>query len=119
MVYCCAVDCTNGSGSGKTFHRFPRDSKLKQLWIARVKRKNWSPTQTTVLCSDHFQRADYETDPELLKTLGVKRQLRLRDGVVPSLFIYNETPTKKRRSLPEKRRRKQVNKTFNVDDNIV
>ena len=40
--------------SEKSFYRFPVDPAQRQKWVAAVNRKNWSPSECSRLCSDHF-----------------------------------------------------------------
>ena len=104
MPYCCAWGCNNGEGSGRSFFRFPKDREKRKEWVARVraKRDAWpGPTTTTVLCSDHFVSADYETDPELLKSLGFKKQPRLKKDAVPSVFHPGSNKQKRKRASVE------------------
>lgn len=54
--YCCAVGCRNkrGDKANLSFYRFPRDLARRQKWIAAISRKNWTPTDFTRICNDHF-----------------------------------------------------------------
>ncbi|XP_046383553.1 uncharacterized protein LOC124154086 isoform X2 [Ischnura elegans] len=49
-------------------------------WAKAVRRKNWSPSNWSVLCSEHFCADDFDRT-----SLSV---VRLRDGVVPSVFAF-------------------------------
>ena len=53
---CCAVDCFNihEAGNGLNFYRFPKDPDRRSKWIAAVNRKDWPPTEYTVICCKHF-----------------------------------------------------------------
>ena len=53
---CCAFGCTNRKtkDSQKQFFRIPADPDQRQRWIAAINRDNWSPTEYSRLCSDHF-----------------------------------------------------------------
>ncbi|XP_014272613.1 uncharacterized protein [Halyomorpha halys] len=80
MVSCCVFRCNNRSGRDKvSFHRFPSDPELKNLWIKALNRKNWTPSSTAKICSDHFLSSD-------LNTTFHSGVVRLRDGVIPSVF---------------------------------
>ena len=35
---------------------FPRDDDLKKIWIRFVNRKNWSPSNSRVICIKHFEK---------------------------------------------------------------
>lgn len=55
-VKCVAYGCNNNRG-----HRFPKNEKLKKLWIAAIKQKKFRPTVWSRVCSDHFRPEDYAT----------------------------------------------------------
>ena len=38
----------------KSFYRFPVDPDQRVKWVAAVNQKNWSPTEYSSVCSDHF-----------------------------------------------------------------
>ncbi|CAM1295505.1 Uncharacterised protein r2_g476 [Pycnogonum litorale] len=60
--FCCAVGCNNRRTMGRNNHslfRFPNDPQIRKLWINKLKRANWTPTHTSVLCDAHFVR-NYE-----------------------------------------------------------
>ena len=50
------MNCSNlcVRGSGLSFYTFPADLDRRNKWIAAVNRKNWYPTEHTVICSEHF-----------------------------------------------------------------
>lgn len=86
MVSCCVYGCNKRSGRDKiSFHRFPDDPKLRELWIKAVNRRNWTPKLSTRLCADHFRPCD------LNKTYH-SNKVHLRVGVVPSIFPIFPTP---------------------------
>ncbi|BES97347.1 Hypothetical protein NTJ_10161 [Nesidiocoris tenuis] len=83
MGFCCAFGCSNRSDrkkkkDGVGFHRFPKDEKLRKLWVQAVCRKNWKPSTNTVICTEHFA----ETDVNRTYPSGPK----LRENVIPTVF---------------------------------
>ncbi|XP_033947568.1 uncharacterized protein [Pseudochaenichthys georgianus] len=108
MGYCCAFCCTNGAGSGRVFHAFPKDQIIRQKWIILVNRVGWQPTKWSKLCSDHFACDAYDVDPAIIKSVGAEALIvhrRLKPGAVPSIFQHNK-PLKERKSRAmEKRQR--------------
>ena len=82
---CCAVGCSNvfRKGSGIQFYRFPVDLERRNQWTAAVNRQNWSPTEYTWICSEHF-------------ISGVKSNNPLAPNYVPSLFQHTKSPVKRR-----------------------
>jgi len=82
--------------------RFPKDPELRQKWINAVRRKDYVPSSTAVLCSAHFREED-------LDRTSASKIVRVRDNAVPSLFsafpkhLQKETKTRRppqKRSLP-------------------
>ena len=59
VKYCAMLGCTNSTkGTGRSFHKFPKDDELKALWIDATGMKkripNWRPNYKTLICSAHF-----------------------------------------------------------------
>ncbi|XP_077367060.1 uncharacterized protein LOC144010562 isoform X2 [Festucalex cinctus] len=97
MVYCVAVGCTNGQGSGKSFFSFPKEKQLRDRWIRKVSRQGrkrgelWSPTKHSKLCGDHFEPACFSKDlAENIGYTGVVRP-RLKTDAVPTIFRLANT----------------------------
>ena len=73
-----------------SFYGFPSDNKMKKKWILAIK---WAEGKqfnikisSTFICSRHFKEADYTAS-----RLAAKATIeRLRPGVVPSLFEWND-----------------------------
>ena len=65
---CCVIGCTNRSDRNKdlSFHSIPAviqhqgprteelSAKRRRIWIAKINRKNWTPTRNLFVCSVHF-----------------------------------------------------------------
>ena len=53
---CCVIDCTNRfiSASGVHFFRFPEHDPKRTAWINAIRRKNWTPSESSRVCSVHF-----------------------------------------------------------------
>lgn len=60
--------------------RFPTDPELKAKWTAAVRRKNWTPTPSSSLCSEHFDANQFQRPP------GLKLPARLKREAVPTNF---------------------------------
>ncbi|XP_064464265.1 uncharacterized protein LOC135375502 isoform X1 [Ornithodoros turicata] len=92
---CCVDSCDNYSvkNSAAVFHLFPSNIDLRQRWIevlrAVNKRSGWTPSKSTVICSDHFSDDSYITNSSnsARQSLGLGRKgCRLRPEAVPSRF---------------------------------
>ena len=53
---CCVFECKKSTkkGKGLHFYQIPTEKCRRIAWIAAINRKNWSPTQTSYVCSAHF-----------------------------------------------------------------
>ncbi|XP_046383548.1 uncharacterized protein LOC124154082 isoform X2 [Ischnura elegans] len=81
MVCCSADGCFNSAQNkkpGVSFYRFPQDSERRAAWMKAVRRKNWTPSTNSFLCSEHFL-------PEDMDRTSLSN-VRLRDNAVPSVF---------------------------------
>ena len=79
---CCAVGCSNRTaGCGLSFYQFPTDPHRKVLWIAKINRKNWSPNDSSRVCSAHFIKAVKSDDP-------------LSPDYVPTVFTHTTSHEK-------------------------
>ncbi|XP_044125392.1 uncharacterized protein LOC122920184 isoform X1 [Bufo gargarizans] len=79
---CVAYGCHNYfvKGCGKQFFRFPlKDPERLSKWVIAIRRKNWKPSASSRICSDHFAKNDYMLRPNVLVP-------RLRLDAVPSIF---------------------------------
>ncbi|XP_072558846.1 transcription factor E2F6 isoform X1 [Paramormyrops kingsleyae] len=79
---CAAFRCRNRRSlenrhRGITFHKFPKDPGLRKAWAIAVRRKDFKPNDTTVLCSCHFKADDFDRTGQIV---------RLRESVIPSVF---------------------------------
>ena len=58
--------------------RFPRKPELRQQWISALRRENFVPSASAVVCSKHFREDDFDRTSQSV--------VRLRENVVPSVF---------------------------------
>ena len=59
------------------FYKFPKDKKLKKIWLQKISRKDFQPTNGHRVCSQHFEG-------------GKKTYL----NNVPTVFPLSKTPQK-------------------------
>ncbi|XP_075726132.1 peroxynitrite isomerase THAP4-like [Rhipicephalus microplus] len=94
MPGCCVPQCSNHSRNGWKLYRFPRDPKRRLLWTVKIKRDKWQPTDTSHVCSAHFEENNYEQH----RADGWKK---LKPNAVPTLFTFKPLP--KERKPPKER----------------
>ena len=64
MPYCVAYNCNNSEKYSVSLHiyKFPSDDKVRNIWIDKIRRKNWTPSQHSRLCSQYFTHDCFEED---------------------------------------------------------
>ena len=97
--FCAAFDCSNSSDKTEckekniSFHRFPlKDSNRLKLWLIKLKRENFEPTEHSALCSEHFNDEDFEN----IAPSNKKRVLK--PDTVPSKFSFSKLAVKRKRT---------------------
>ncbi|GAA6072264.1 THAP domain-containing protein 1 [Tachysurus ichikawai] len=71
--------CGKTERPGVTLHRFPQEEEQLQHWISSMQTAaGWRPSESALLCSDHFT-------PDCFQTSG-----RLNSYAVPSVFQPTE-----------------------------
>ena len=116
-----AYNCHNSGKSSASLHKFPSDEKVRKIWIGKIRRKNWTPSQHSRLCSQHFTHDCFEQDLVAMQYAGWKpKRLSLKAGAIPIIFDYEakgkttkrassgSTGKTRRRGAYEKRRRTEV-----------
>lgn len=85
MGLCCVLNCTSRShlpsagGKGKHLFRFPKENnKVRENWIRFVRKKDFSPKESSSICENHFK-----TDCFVTKKKG--RLYLVRDSV-PTIY---------------------------------
>ena len=99
MIWCVAYGCKNWDKDRKrrsvSFHRFPKDPRLRNRWVAALKLKNLPEHfgDAGYVCSDHFLAEDFKRDLQA-ELLGGRTHHQLKDGAVPSVFSFSKPPRK-------------------------
>ncbi|XP_020368158.1 THAP domain-containing protein 1 isoform X1 [Rhincodon typus] len=82
VLSCSAYGCKNryDKDRGVSFHRFPlKRPELCKKWLAAVRRRNFTPTKNSNLCSEHFTLDCFR------KNCNNKI---LEENAVPSIFCF-------------------------------
>ncbi|XP_075738449.1 THAP domain-containing protein 1-like [Rhipicephalus microplus] len=86
MPGCCAYGCRNRTTDEKKFFSIPRgDDNIsrRKIWLHRIGRKDFVPTENTRLGEDHFDVEEFE--PLILQSYGQKK---LKPYATPSIFTH-------------------------------
>ena len=80
---CLMLGCTSSTSTkGLSFHRFPKDPKLKSLWVAATRRHKWEPTKWSRICGAHFSPNNYKNN-KLLAGSVPKRGIEVAHKASP------------------------------------
>ncbi|XP_061382783.1 uncharacterized protein LOC116770086 isoform X1 [Danaus plexippus] len=89
---CCVENCNSSSTRpediGVTYHKFPKDKTLRDLWSLVTHYKQTNIDSTTYVCSRHFCKIDFQIYED--------SKYILRSDSIPSIFswIQRDTDTK-------------------------
>ena len=57
--------------------RFPADASRKKIWIDKICRKDWLPSSSSRICSDHYIESCFDRTRKITK---------LKDNAIPTRF---------------------------------
>ena len=100
MPSCSAIDCTNRTGSGVSFHRLPKIRR--EEWLHHIKRENTEDLQDLRICSAHFEVECFKRDLRS-ELMGTKPKQELNDDAVPTLFTFTSQVKKRKSSEARKK----------------
>ena len=97
MVCCSVLGCYSGY---PTTHKrgpeekkyqlfsFPKSPTIRDLWVSRLNRENWAPSENSCVCVKHFLPSDFSAVPGELAKNGYERtKYRLKENALPSLYL--------------------------------
>lgn len=73
MTQCVAFKCNIWSKKGVSMYRFPKDPKIRRIWIRNLRRNGFKVTEYSKLCARHFTPDQFTTHPALTKRCGYKK----------------------------------------------
>ncbi|CAK1580409.1 unnamed protein product [Parnassius mnemosyne] len=107
MPTCAVISCkarsevSSVAKGGISFHRFPKKPDIRKQWIEITGRKDWIPTKSSTICSQHFNEDDFEVKNS--------KKRYLKNGAVPHVQImYIVNDTKDSTLSPRKRTQKNI-----------
>nr|XP_057941933.1 peroxynitrite isomerase THAP4-like isoform X2 [Doryrhamphus excisus] len=87
---CVAGFCSNTRADGVSLFTFPKDPIRRSKWTRQVQRTRakWMPSNSSVLCSAHFEDTCFDASPQLKESLGLGVYWRrvLLPSAVPTIF---------------------------------
>jgi len=118
---CCVYKCNNEfeKGNGLHFYHLPSDKSRRLAWIAAISRKGWSPTEFSLVCSDHFISGRHKcyaitilcTSRGLIH-VGEKSNDPCHPDYVPTIFSYIKDSEKNRAKCQRQLERYEVAKSM-------
>ncbi|XP_046964058.1 THAP domain-containing protein 1-like isoform X2 [Vanessa cardui] len=93
MPYCSILECRNDSrrknlkNGGTSYHRFPNDPSIKEMWIVATGRINWMPSKFSTICSKHFLKDDF-----LMSNKGLRYTKPTAFPSIKTVKFYNQVP---------------------------
>ena len=130
MVSCCVPECTNYSAKtkGVSYHRIPKDVKLRESWIERLGRLNLPALENCYVCSVHFTEDCFEYSLKDSLT-GQEGKRTLKRDAVPSVFSFgvrkskqprlasvNRTAKRKKEELRHEVSRVKSSRSLSIED---
>ena len=103
---CTIVGCRTGyKGQNKGLQTFqlPKSKHLRELWLQKINRENFTPSNSTVVCERHFRVIDFVPDHENLDyRRRPKKKKKLKPSAIPSKFFVLNTEYETRKKCDEK-----------------
>ncbi|XP_035212976.1 uncharacterized protein LOC118186912 isoform X2 [Stegodyphus dumicola] len=101
---CAVATCNNyyakTKGKGVCYHRFPKNKKIVDHWIAACKREDEFKIENATICSIHFKDEDYQRDLRN-ELLGIPLRKFLKEDAIPTINL----PNVQKRKLSERHER--------------
>ena len=87
---CVAAFCSNTHKDSVSLFKFPKDPELHLKWVKQVRRTrdDWTPSPSSLLCSEHFELDCFDSVLAIKESLGfpVQHKCVLLPGAVPTVF---------------------------------
>ena len=101
MVFSAALNCLNYSKSKVSTFKFPANSKLREQWLLKMKRKEFQPEKNSHICAIHFTEDYFRENLAIRRFLGSDfkpLRLHLEDAVPWTIFFCSEKKSRGRMS---------------------
>ncbi|XP_039765532.1 uncharacterized protein LOC120637666 isoform X2 [Pararge aegeria] len=78
----CSSSLTRLEDKGVTYHKFPKDTKIRKIWLSVTHLTSNNKESPTYVCSRHFCKRDFKIYQE--------SKYVLKSDAVPSIFSWNQ-----------------------------
>jgi hypothetical protein len=112
MPHCAVAVCK--SPSGVSYHRFPKDPKLRKVWVSACRRQDYFNEDKARVCENHFQSTDFERDLRN-ELLHLPTRKILKKGAFPTINLLPNQNKRPATSTREERLSKRIRKEI-VED---
>ncbi|XP_002415554.4 uncharacterized protein LOC8042452 [Ixodes scapularis] len=91
---CCVVGCRNRKGiePGLSYFSFPKNDRVRGLWLHALSRTGWVSTGRSRVCSDHFTEECFDETAKFCAQFGLPFRRRLKPDSVPTVFDEKRPP---------------------------
>jgi hypothetical protein len=114
--HCVVAGCSSTHKDGVSLFSFPRDSRMRRLWIRQVQRTRakWTATPSSSICSKHFSESSFESSSLLASIISqtniydlsciildkfeIEKRPKLKKDAVPTILNFSSEKTKATRS---------------------
>ncbi len=105
MPHCAVAICK--SLGGVSYHRFPKDPKLRKVWVKSCKRKDDFNVDKARVCESHFLSSDFERDLKN-ELLNLPTRKILKKSAFPSINLLTNENKRPATSDREERLSKRI-----------
>ncbi|GBM16308.1 hypothetical protein AVEN_194048-1 [Araneus ventricosus] len=91
---CCVPDCKSNyppTTENIRVYLFPNEADLKDQWLRKIPRKDFTPTARSVVCVKHFKnddviKGDILTLPDGCEEVRARKRFKLKSKAIPCIF---------------------------------
>ncbi|GBO13031.1 hypothetical protein AVEN_40191-1 [Araneus ventricosus] len=91
---CCVPGCKSNyppTTENVRVFKFPNEADLKDQWLRKIPRKDFTPTARSVVCVKHFKnddviKEDIITLPDGCEEVRARKRFKLKPKAIPSIF---------------------------------
>jgi hypothetical protein len=92
-MVCAAFGCGQGDRKlkGVQLFRFPKNAVLRRVWVIKIRREQFHPSDSSFLCANHFESSMFVPENENRTKNGKTRTRRqLKPNAFPTIFGFKK-----------------------------